>query len=100
MLRAGEWDSQSRSEIYPHQDRYVSKVIKHDYFNATSLVNNIALIFLDKPFILRDNVGTVCLPSQDFNYKNETCYASGWGKDVFGKQKMDLYFYCIPAINY
>lgn len=94
MLRAGEWDSQSRSEIYPHQDRHISKVIKHDHFVARTVENNIALIFLNEPFTLRENIGTICLPPQDYNFNGDKCYASGWGKDIFGKQKMDLYYYC------
>lgn len=85
ILRAGEWDSKSRSEVYPHQDRLVSKIVRHSKFHAGSLANDIALIILTKPFTLRENVGTICLPPQDFKFSRETCYASGWGSEIFGK---------------
>lgn len=85
ILRAGEWDSKSRSEVFPHQDRFVSKIVKHKKYHAGSLANDITLIFLTTPFTLRDNVGTICLPPQDFKFGSELCFASGWGNEVFGK---------------
>jgi len=32
-----------------------------------------------------ETVGTVCLPPQGYIYNTERCFASGWGKDSFGK---------------
>lgn len=87
VLRAGEWDSQTENELFPFQDRHATRIIKHEKYYGGALHNDVALIFVDQPYILRDNVGTICLPSQGFTFSRERCYASGWGKNVFGKRK-------------
>lgn len=34
-VRAGEWDTQTKNEVYPHQDRGVLKVVCHkDYYKG------------------------------------------------------------------
>lgn len=81
-IRAGEWNTKSRSEPLPHQDRPVKEVLIHPYFQAGTLRNDIALLILSEPVTLAENVGTVCIPSAKvrLSYK---CVASGWGKDAF-----------------
>ncbi|KAK9878966.1 hypothetical protein WA026_003785 [Henosepilachna vigintioctopunctata] len=85
-IRAGEWDTQTKKELYPHQDRQVQRVISHKDYYAGALYNDIALLLLDTPVEIAENVNVICLPNQDANYDNSRCYASGWGKDVFGKE--------------
>lgn len=85
MIRAGEWDTQTENELFPFQDATVSKIVKHEKYYGGAVHNDIALIFLNEPFKIIDNVGTVCLPPRDFQFNRERCYVSGWGKDVFGK---------------
>uniref|UniRef100_A0A7G3ASC6 Phenoloxidase-activating factor 2 n=2 Tax=Lutzomyia longipalpis TaxID=7200 RepID=A0A7G3ASC6_LUTLO len=85
-VRAGEWDTQTKNEIYAHQDREVESFIIHQDYYKGALFNDIALLFLKTPLDLAENVQTVCLPPQDFNFDTSRCYASGWGKDVFGKE--------------
>ncbi|XP_050425771.1 phenoloxidase-activating factor 2-like isoform X2 [Adelges cooleyi] len=85
VIRAGEWDSQTENELFPHQDGRVLKIVQHEKYYGGALYNDVALIFLKDPFMLKENVGTICLPSQDFYFQTERCFASGWGKDVFGK---------------
>lgn len=85
MIRAGEWDSQTENELLPYQDSQVLKIIKHSEYYGGALFNDVALIIVTQPFILRENVGTLCLPSQNFVFAKERCFASGWGKNVFGK---------------
>lgn len=75
----------SRSERFPHQDRKVAEVIVHEDYQASNLFNDIALLILDEPVILSENVKTACLPPQDFNFDGIRCLASGWGKDQFEK---------------
>uniref|UniRef100_A0A6B2EJG8 Phenoloxidase-activating factor 2 n=1 Tax=Phlebotomus kandelakii TaxID=1109342 RepID=A0A6B2EJG8_9DIPT len=85
-IRAGEWDTQTKNEIYAHQDREVESLVIHPEYYKGALFNDVALLFLKTPVDLAENVQTVCLPPQDFNFDGSRCYASGWGKDVFGKE--------------
>ncbi|XP_072943311.1 phenoloxidase-activating factor 2-like isoform X2 [Epargyreus clarus] len=86
-VRAGEWDTQTTKEIYPYQDRDVAKVIVHKDFNKGNLFYDIALLILQTPMDLTPNVGVVCLPPPKERVAGGTsCFASGWGKDKFGKE--------------
>lgn len=85
-IRGGEWDTQTKDELWPHQDRQVQRVIMHEEYYKGGLFNDIALLFLSEPFTPAENINTVCLPPPNFNFDNSRCYASGWGKDQFGKQ--------------
>ncbi|XP_063222438.1 phenoloxidase-activating factor 2 [Bacillus rossius redtenbacheri] len=85
-IRAGEWDTQTKNELFPHQDRDVEKVIVHDKFYPGALYNDVALLLLSKPVDIAENVDVVCLPQQDEPMDGRRCFASGWGKDVFGKE--------------
>ncbi|XP_075222582.1 phenoloxidase-activating factor 2-like [Lycorma delicatula] len=85
MVRAGEWDTQTKNEIFPHVNQRVKQVIIHENFNRENLKNDIALLILPKPFNLTKHISTVCLPYQDDVPNEAYCTASGWGKDVFGK---------------
>uniref|UniRef100_A0A1B6KF59 Phenoloxidase-activating factor 2 n=1 Tax=Graphocephala atropunctata TaxID=36148 RepID=A0A1B6KF59_9HEMI len=82
-IRAGEW-SVRNLELYPVQNVKVKHVTVHEEYFAEKLHNDIALLFLESPVDLMASVATVCLPSQGENFDNNTCMASGWGKDVFG----------------
>ncbi|XP_046688996.1 phenoloxidase-activating factor 2-like [Homalodisca vitripennis] len=84
---AGEWDSQTKNEFYPTQDVKVREVIIHEQFNNESLVNDPALLILERPVDMSvENVGLICLPGANENMDGRDCVASGWGKDSFGKE--------------
>lgn len=85
-IRAGEWDTQTREELFPHQDRYVSEIIIHENYYKGGLFNDVALLTLREPVELSEIVNTACLPPQDYNFDGSRCFASGWGKDVWGKE--------------
>ena len=34
---------------------------------------------------MADHISVVCLPPQNFITTSQNCYATGWGKDLFGK---------------
>jgi secreted trypsin-like serine protease len=85
-IRAGEWDTQTKRELYAHQDRDVASLVMHELFSKGSLANDIALVFLSQPVELTPSVATACLPPQNHNFENLRCTASGWGKDIFGKE--------------
>lgn len=90
-VRAGEWDTQTKNEILPHQDRAVQRIIVHENYIAGSLKNDFALLYLREPVVLSDNVDIVCLPQVNDIFDNSRCFASGWGKDVFGIYIFYLY---------
>ncbi|KAK7790354.1 hypothetical protein R5R35_003853 [Gryllus longicercus] len=85
-VRAGEWDTQTKNEVLPHQDRVVARVAVHPDFKHDSLYNDVALLFLEHPVELAENVDVVCLPQPGHAVEHGNCLASGWGKDVFGKE--------------
>lgn len=85
-IRAGEWDTQTKDEIFPHQDRQVVDYVIHEHYHKGGLFNDIALLFLSQPVEIAENVNTVCLPPHGANFDRNRCFASGWGKDLFGKE--------------
>lgn len=85
-IRAGEWDTQTRNEIFPHQDRTVQRVIIHDKYYPGALYYDFAILILNEPVELAENVDVVCLPDPNVIYDGSRCFASGWGKDTFGKE--------------
>uniref|UniRef100_A0A161MAM5 Phenoloxidase-activating factor 2 n=1 Tax=Triatoma infestans TaxID=30076 RepID=A0A161MAM5_TRIIF len=85
-VRVGEWDTQTTNELYPHQDRQVAQAFTHEKFYSGALHNDVALLVLRDPIEFADNVDITCLPLQGDVVLNNECYASGWGKDVFGKE--------------
>ncbi|XP_014289643.1 phenoloxidase-activating factor 2 [Halyomorpha halys] len=86
IVRAGEWDTQRANEIYPHQNRKVTRTIIHPGFNGGNLWNDYALLVVDTPFKFAQNIDTVCLASPGPVPLSRECYASGWGKDQFGQK--------------
>merc|ERR1712061_764259 len=84
-VRCGEWDTQTETEAYPHQDRYVSHFVVHPLFNAKNLFNDYAVLFTTADFTMDHNVDTICLPQPEETFVSEDCFATGWGKDKFGK---------------
>ena len=85
-IRAGEWDTQTKNEISPHQDRAVRSVIVHEKYHAGALFFDVAILILSEPVNYADNVDIVCLPERNAVYDGSRCLASGWGKDIFGKE--------------
>lgn len=84
-IRAGEWDSQTTDEIFPHQDRQVADIVIHKRYNRDNLFNDIALLFLVSPIVLAENINTACMPPPNFSFDGSRCFATGWGKDSFGQ---------------
>jgi hypothetical protein len=84
-VRAGEWDTQTNNELYPHQDRTVKSIVTHPNYYAGALYNDIGLLFLESPVEYAENVDVVCLPPQGAVFDHSQCFATGWGKDIFGK---------------
>ncbi|KAK0080043.1 hypothetical protein PV325_000497 [Microctonus aethiopoides] len=85
-IRAGEWDTQTKREPFPHQDREVSRIFIHENFHPGALRNDYALLILTQPLELAENIDVVCLPEANEVFDGAQCFASGWGKNVFGQQ--------------
>ncbi|NEU33507.1 trypsin-like serine protease, partial [bacterium LRH843] len=83
FARAGEWDTQTKNELYPHQQQVVKSIVIHEKYYRGGLFNDVALLYLDHPFQYTDNVDIICLPQQDELSDSQSCLASGWGKDKF-----------------
>lgn len=58
LVRMGEWDTQTIDEPFPHQDRSVVEVVIHENYRRGSHFNDIALLILDKPVELTENVNS------------------------------------------
>ncbi|XP_016940780.3 phenoloxidase-activating factor 2 [Drosophila suzukii] len=85
VVRAGEWDTQIELEVLSHEDQYVKEVVYHEQFNKGALFNDIAVMLLESPFTFQPNIQTVCLPDVGLNFDYDRCFATGWGKNKFGK---------------
>lgn len=85
-IRAGEWDTQTTKERLPYQERQVVRINSHPDFNPRSLAFDVAVLELDKAVDLSDHINVVCLPPNNYDTRRSDCFASGWGKNQFGKQ--------------
>ncbi|XP_039968213.1 phenoloxidase-activating factor 2-like [Bactrocera tryoni] len=86
IARAGEWDTNTKQEVLPHQDVRVKEVIRHERYNKGALYNDVALFILVTPFTWAENVRPICLPEPAANFDYSRCFATGWGKTKFGKE--------------
>jgi len=84
IVRCGEWDTQTTSEPYPHQDRAVKALKIHPEYEGRALFNDFAVLFMESNFHLDFHLSTVCLPQPEETFEGNNCFASGWGKDKFG----------------
>lgn len=85
-IRAGEWDTTTNQELFPHQDRELKSIVIHPNYKGNKLENNVALLFLESPVTFAENINVVCLPPKDQNSDNSKCVSTGWGKDAPGKK--------------
>lgn len=85
-VRAGEWDTQTKNEVYGHSDHYVAEIVVHERFSAGPLHNGVAILFLKTPVKYQPHISPVCLPPPSARFDKYRCFVSGWGKDVFGKE--------------
>jgi len=75
------------------QVRKISKILIHPDYNPGSLINDLAVLIVEKPFTLTAAVGHVCLPSPLQELMADTeCVATGHGREFFktGPYSRDL----------
>ncbi|CAO1362496.1 unnamed protein product [Diamesa serratosioi] len=81
IIRVGEFDFASASEIYEHNEMMVKSIIIHEQFiRQGTRPNNIALLYLETPVTLDKHINIVCLPPPNAKFDNKRCVATGWGK--------------------
>lgn len=86
LVRAGEWDTQTVNEPFPHTEHTVKTIIINSDFSKPSMHNDLALLVLTTPVKLSAHISTICLPPIRHKFDGNSCFASGWGADEFGKQ--------------
>ncbi|XP_022121656.2 phenoloxidase-activating factor 2-like [Pieris rapae] len=85
--RAGEWDTKTTNEVYPHQERDVKNIVIHSNYDRSQFKNNVALLILQTPFDLTvPHIGTACLEST-MPPPGTECYSMGWGQKDFNKDE-------------
>lgn len=61
--------------------RSVRRVVPHEFFNSTTLDNDIALLILQYPILYSESAQPVSLPEFDYDLRNNaTLLISGWGR--------------------
>lgn len=61
------------------------QIVIHPQYHPASLRNDVALIILEKPFRLAENVIPACLPHQGMRFDGKRCITLGWGKNSYKK---------------
>lgn len=87
IVRVGEWDTLSESELFPPIDSNVIEVVKHPEYYSGGLYNDIALLILEQPEEITATVQTACLPPQDHVFNHARCFLTGWGQQAYGDKK-------------
>lgn len=85
-VRAGEWETQSDRERLPFQERDIRQIIIHPQFHEKRLNFDVAILVLSSQLNKAEHLGTICMPAQNAQMTSRQCYATGWGKDVFGRE--------------
>ena len=77
QVRVGEWDTQTKNEMFPQQDHSVAEIIVHEEFNRRNLENDIAIMILKDTVQISEHINTICLPPQNKIFDRNRCFASG-----------------------
>jgi len=81
-VRIGEYDVTTTAEPLPHQEFNISDIQIHPNFNNATLVNDIALLKLERPAKRQQNIDVVCVASEEEIEESRlsNCYVTGWGR--------------------
>uniref|UniRef100_A0A240PKJ0 Uncharacterized protein n=1 Tax=Anopheles atroparvus TaxID=41427 RepID=A0A240PKJ0_ANOAO len=83
VVRLGEWIMNSTVEPIPHEDIDVDHMIKHPEYIHSSLINNIAVVVLNRSVHYKPTIQPVCLPSSEEQLgSKENLIATGWGTTI------------------
>lgn len=80
-----------------------AKLIRHEDYNDNTKINDIALIKLEKPVELKDEIQVACLPDtiqKKYPAENKDSWTVGWGKlSADGDQPDELYNVKLTTYN-
>uniref|UniRef100_A0A1B6G387 Peptidase S1 domain-containing protein n=1 Tax=Cuerna arida TaxID=1464854 RepID=A0A1B6G387_9HEMI len=85
-VKAGVWNTTNILESDKHQDRTVSATVLHSGYDKSKVQNDVALLVLNDPLEITDNVAPICLPSANTMFNSSNCIATGWGVGSFGNK--------------
>lgn len=88
VIRAGEWDTNTESEMCKHEERQVQNVIQHESFTRKNLQNDLVLLILKQEFKMTAFINTVCLPPKNMQFAGQRCFSGGWGATKFGAKEV------------
>ena len=81
----------------------IAQIIQHENYNSPKQwSNDVALLKLSRPAVLRNGVGLVCLSDDQFQrpFNNKNCWTSGWGTLVWrGSQPKELMQVDLPLVT-
>ncbi|XP_043648729.1 phenoloxidase-activating factor 2 [Drosophila teissieri] len=107
LVRAGEWDLNSQTELHPYQMRAISELHRHENFNNLTLYNDIALVVLERPFQVAPHIQPICLPptetpQMEAELQSANCLATGWGHRNSASRTMEnlLKRIELPAVDH
>lgn len=85
-VRLGEWDVNRDDEFYPFVESNIRQIIIHPDFQASSLINDIALMRMETSIDWQQmpHIAPACLATPNEIFDGQRCWLAGWGKDAFG----------------
>ena len=102
-FRLGAHYFSTASVVGTEQYFNVTQIIQHEnYGSPKQWSNDVALLKLSRPAVLRNGVGLVCLSDDQFQrpFNNKSCWTSGWGTLVWlGSQPKELMQVDLPLVT-
>lgn len=101
VIRAGELDFSHEDETIEHQDRTITKIVKHPNYNVDGHRYDIALLIWDEPLDMSyGNTNSICLPEKDENFDDLECVTTGWGTSIASNEYSNqMKFLYLSVVN-
>ena len=80
------------------QMSHVKKIHSPGNYDPDSFDNDLAILELEKDFVLNEIIQPVCLPTKKFQ-PGEVCFVSGWGHDQSKQSPCELQYVGLPIIE-
>jgi len=78
-IRLGEYDLDKDNEPVSYEDFQVSSVRIHPRYDNISLINDIAIVTLNKRVRNDIHISPVCIPKERESFESRSCVTTGWG---------------------
>ena len=102
-FRLGAHYLSTASVVGTEQQVDVAQIIQHENYNSPKRSSNdVALLKLSKPAVLRNGVGLVCLSDDQFQrpFNGRSCWTTGWGTLSWpGPQPKELMQVDLPLVS-